>query len=597
MALPLLLAGGVGALIGAAIANSPNDDGNTYDHLDSNEDWDTDDDRDADDDLDEDNGGGVPTLAGTVVGATVAGVTGALTGTLVGAAAATVNDDGNDDEATKSRTRSKSREQGSRGPHRAGRDFSSREAAGIGAAVSDSATNYADNVSFGARQGHGFAAEKASHLFDKLSGKDARIVGGDNAKHGPDRIVDGVQIQTKYLKSGAKCVEKCFEGGEFKYFSADGSPMQIEVPSDMYEKAVKAMETRIEKGQMKGVSDPAMAKEIVRKGRFTYAQARNVARFGTVESLKYDAVNGVQLSAQAMGVSAALSFAVSIWNGDGPETALEKACVTGVKVGGIAWAGSILAAQLGRTGLEQALRGSTDWVVKQMGPKAASMLANALRSGGSIHGAAAASHASKLLRGNIVTGIATTVILSSADCVRMFQGRMSSAQLVKNVAVTASGVGGGVIGWKAGTAAGAAIGSVFPGVGTLIGAAVGGVAGAVGGSYAASEATTAVLDEFIEDDAKEMLKIVERTFATLCADYLLSEDEAYAVLDDFRDLDLPVILRDLYEADNRKRHARRILMPFVEEQVKARRRIALPSSEDMARQTARVLQQAAEAAK
>lgn len=511
-------------------------------------------------------------------------------GVAVAAAAIVAAVDSDEGNGAKPRNRGKPESRRDRTSHRDDSRLSGEEAAGIGAGAAGSATNYADNVRFGASRGHGFAAEEANHLFDKISGKNARIVGGDNIKHGADRIVDGVQIQTKYLGSGAKCVEKCFEGGNFKYFSGDGSPMKIEVPSDMYEGAVKAMERRINNGEVKGVSDPAKARDIVRRGHFTYAQAKNIARFGTVESLTYDAFNGVKLSAQAMGVSAALSFAVSIWNGEDPETALEQACVTGVKVGGIAWAGSILAAQLGRTGLEQALRGSTDWVVKQMGPKAASMFANALRSSGRpISGIAARNYVSKLLRGNIVTGIATTAVLSSVDFVRMFQGRMSGAQLVKNVAVIGSGVSGGAAGAKIGSVAGTAI---APGVGTVLGFLIGGTIG----SIAASEAATAVLDEFIEDDAKEMLAIIEKTFGTLCTDYLLSEEEARAVLDDLRDLDLPVVLRDLYEADNRKKHARRILMPLIKEQVKARKRITLPSNEDMARQTALVLQQSAEAA-
>ena len=251
--------------------------------------------------------------------------------------------------------------------HRKDPRLSGEEVTGIGAGTAGSGTNYADNVVFGAERGHGFAAERANHLFDELAGKDARIVGTDNVKNGPDRLVDGVQIQTKYCRSGAKCVAESFDDGKFRYFNADNSPMHIEVPSDKYEGAVKAMKARITKGQVKGVSDPAQAKEIIRKGHFTYAQAKNIARFGTVESLTYDAVNGIKLAGQAMGVSAALSFAVSIWNGEDPGVALEQACKTGVKVGGIAWISSVVAAQLGRTGIEQTLRGSTDWVVKQMG--------------------------------------------------------------------------------------------------------------------------------------------------------------------------------------------------------------------------------------
>lgn len=536
-------------------------------------------------------GVGTGVAAGAWVGSAIPAVR-----TVVGATIADYNEPHNRGEPESRRGRTS---------HRGNSRLSAEEVAGIGAGVSGSGTNYADNVRFGAQRGHGFAAEDANHLFDEFSGKDARIVGGGNAKSGPDRAVGGVQIQTKYCSSGAKCVAECFENGKFKYFGSDGSPMQIEVPRDKYVEAIKALKRRIQKGQVKGVSDPAEAREIVRKGHFTYAQAKNVARFGTVESLTYDAANGVKLSAQAMGISAVLSFAASIWNGEDLETALKQACETGVKVGGVAWVGSIVAAQLGRTGIEQALRGSTDSVVRQMGPKAVSLLANALRSGGSIHGAAAMNHVSKLLRGNLVTGIATTAVLSSVDFARMFQGRMSGAQLFKNVVATASGVAGGTGGWMAGTAggaaAGAAIGTIIaPGIGTVIGAKVGfwvgGLSGATAGGIAASKAATVVLDEFVEDDARQMMEIMETVFGTLCVDYLLNEEEARAVLERVQGLDLPTTLRDLYASDNRDAHVRGILEPLVKEQAKAKKRIVLPSSKDMTRQTGLILQQAFEAA-
>ena len=51
--------------------------------------------------------------------------------------------------------------------------------------------------------------------------------------------------------------------------------MQIEVPADKYDDAVKAMQDRIDKGQVPGVKD---AKEIVRKGNVTYEQAKNIAK-------------------------------------------------------------------------------------------------------------------------------------------------------------------------------------------------------------------------------------------------------------------------------------------------------------------------------
>ncbi len=469
--------------------------------------------------------------------------------------------------------------------------------AGVAAGAAGSGANYADNVLLGGTRGHGFAAESANNLFDRFAGKDAELTGRGNERNGPDRIFNGVQIQSKYCSSGAKCVAECFENGEFRYFNADNSPMQIEVPSDMYEGAVTALEARIEKGQVKGVSDPAQAREIVRKGNVTYAQAKNIARFGTVESLSYDAGNGVKLAGQAMGISAALSFAVSIWNGEEPSVALEQACKTGMKVGGIAWIGSIAAAQLGRTGIEQALRGSTDWLVGQAGPKAAAWIANSLRSGRSIYGAAAMNHVSKLLRGNVVTAIATTVVLSSADFVRMFNGRMSGAQLIKNVTVTAAGVTGGTAGWFGGAAVGGAVGTaIAPGLGTTVGAIVGGILGSLGIGTAASKGAAVVLDEFIEDDAKEMLAIMEMVFGDLCEVYLLTKDEAMAVLEDFQALDLPNALRDMYAADDRHEYARRVLEPLIEKRVRARMHVALPSIEEMSKGTFSVLEELADEA-
>ncbi|MDK4563980.1 hypothetical protein QG053_02740 [Kingella kingae] len=73
-----------------------------------------------------------------------------------------------------------------------------------------SAENFADNVVLNAARGHGFAAEKANHLYDKFTGKNAHLVGGDNAKNGADRLVDGIQIQTKFCNGGGKCIAECF---------------------------------------------------------------------------------------------------------------------------------------------------------------------------------------------------------------------------------------------------------------------------------------------------------------------------------------------------------------------------------------------------
>ena len=295
-----------------------------------------------------------------------------------------------------------------------------------------SAENFADNVVLNAERGHGFAAEKANHLYDLFHGEDAQIIGSDNAKNGADRLVNGVEIQTKFCNSGSKCISECFENGKFLYWTKDGNPMQIEVPKDFYRAAKDAFIERVKKGQVIDISNMSpeeikkaaenLADKTIKESPFTYAQARNIAKFGTIESLTYDAANGIKLAGTSAGISFVLSFAQSVWAGEDFNLALKNACYSGIKVGGIAWIGSIATAQLGRTATVQALRPATDWIIGQMGNRTAAAIANTVRIGSKpIYGAAAASSASKLLRGNVVTDAVTVAVLSSVYFYCMFQ--------------------------------------------------------------------------------------------------------------------------------------------------------------------------------
>lgn len=64
---------------------------------------------------------------------------------------------------------------------------------------------------------------------------------------------------------------------------------------------------------------------------FTYEQARNIAKTGTVESLTYDSVNGAIIATSAFSISAMITFATSVWNGDGFEIALQNAAFSSSK--------------------------------------------------------------------------------------------------------------------------------------------------------------------------------------------------------------------------------------------------------------------------
>ncbi|MFP7299041.1 hypothetical protein [Neobacillus niacini] len=466
---------------------------------------------------------------------------------------------------------------------------SAAQNAGNSSGVAGSSNNYADQIGFQGTRGHGFAAEQANHLHDKFTGKDAHLVGSDNKKNGPDRLVNDVYIQTKYCSTGSKCISECFENESFKYMQ-NGKPMQIEVPADKYESALQAMEERIKKGQVPGILDPSQAKDIVRKGSFTYEQAKNIAKFGTIDSLKFDALNGIEFSAKSMGISSAISFAVNIWRGESFEVAMENSVKEGLKVFGTTFISNILTSQIGKTGIDKTLRPVTDALVKKMGSNAASKIALGL-SNKAIYGGAALNHVSKLLRGNIVTGVVTTTVLSSADITRTIQGKMSGPQLFKNIANTAAGVAGGTAGWAAGATAGAALGSIVPGVGNAVGAVVGAVAGSLLGGGASSKVTKTILDKFIEDDAPKMLEIFNTVFSQLAFDYLLNENEINKVSDLIKDkYNMGKELREMYASTDKHSYARGIIRPAIKTVASNRKKITLPNEADIIQELAHLVE-------
>lgn len=118
----------------------------------------------------------------------------------------------------------------------------------------DSAAHNNEMVRIHGKQGHGFAAEQGNDLIDNLRGVDSKVVGNDNKKNGPDRMVNGQYIQTKYYQSASQSVAAGFKNKQYKYYDTNGKAMAIEVPKDQYEKAVELMRKRIKSGQVKGLS-------------------------------------------------------------------------------------------------------------------------------------------------------------------------------------------------------------------------------------------------------------------------------------------------------------------------------------------------------
>ena len=195
--------------------------------------------------------------------------------------------------------------------------------------------------------------------------------------------------------------------------------------------------------------------------------------------------------------------------------------------------------------------------------------------------------AAKLLRGNVITAGATVVILSSFDIANIFQGRISGKQLFKNLANTATTVAGGTGGWIGGAAVGSAI---LPGIGTI----VGGLVGSVVAGAAAGKATETVLGNFIEDDADEMVRIIQKEFEKLAKDYLLNQKEAEKSVDRLGEKLDGSILKDMYASSNRREYARNLLVPIIESEVAKRKYVAAVTNQQMVQSLKDVLEDMSE---
>ena len=430
---------------------------------------------------------------------------------------------------------------------------------------------------FHTKGGTGFSAEEANTLNDRLRGHKVEQVGTTNELNGADRIVDGVAIQTKYFDSSRATVNSAFDSqGNYRY-----SGQLLEVPSDQYEDCLRLMREKIEQGKVPGVVNPNEAEAIIKKGDVSYKQARNIAKAGNIESLVFDIKNQCITSTYAFAISFSINFAKLKWEGKNTEEALKDSVSMALQSGGTSLLTGIATAQILRTkaaavGVVFMRDGVKAVAQTEIGKSAVNRIAQASL-GKAVYGAAATNHVAKLLRTNVVTSVVTTVVISAPDFYRAaFSGSISWAQFAKNLTVNGAGVAGGAGGWMAGAAGGAALGSVIPGVGTAIGGVVGGILGAFAGGTAASAASKYILDGLIEDDAKEMVRLLPDCLQPLATDYMLSEAETKDFSEILKSKINSPFLRDMYQSSNRSEFVYTAFEPACEEIIKKRPKIMLP---------------------
>ena len=435
------------------------------------------------------------------------------------------------------------------------------------AAIDSSALNIIglDNVIFAAAYGadtsdtgHGIYAEEASAILDKVNLEKVEVVGRDNAKNGPDKIVNGNPVQCKYCNTSSSSVGNCFKINaagvkEFRYYDISGNPMMVEVPKDQYDKAIELMKSRILDGQVPGVTDINAAYSIIRKGKLTYVQARNLAKAGTIESLVYDTVTGAINCSFAFGLSAMVSFAFTFHKTKNPKEAARDAALTGLQTFGLSLATQVLSTQIARTGLQKSLISISELIVQNMGSKTTQTLINAIRRLAGkkpIYGGAAQKSLAKALRSNAITQGIAFVVFIVPDTVRITRRKMSGYQYAKNVSsLFMSFAGAGAVGLGGTVLLGMKATEKIPHPAAKV---VVFVVSAVGG-IVVGEGVRKTFETFREDDAVVAQRMFNAVIMNICVDYMFGENEIEQFLSQlFSDIEikkaLKLTMKNLYSS-------------------------------------------------
>ena len=339
------------------------------------------------------------------------------------------------------------------------------------------------------KSSHGYAAEDANALYDRLHGRKVVKTGESNDPDGPDRIVDGVRIQTKFCKDAASAIHTSFNKhtGMYRY-----KGQVLEVPKDQYEEAVKLMAQKISEGKVEGVTDPAQASKMVKASPYTYKQSVRIAKAGNIDSIKFDVMNQAGASLKSGAISTVTSFVDAKMRGESTVTALKSSAKQGACTAGKTMVTGVATQQILRTGAgrtvsaaaQKGIGKAIDATMKtQAGRKVIEKTASAI-GGKAVSGAAAKQVLSRAGSTNVVTAAVSFVVSAVPDTVRLCTRKISG----KEYAIRTASNGAGLAGGTGGAWAGAAIGTaICPGIGTAVGGFIGSMVGGIGGSTLVSK--------------------------------------------------------------------------------------------------------------
>lgn len=393
------------------------------------------------------------------------------------------------------------------------------------------------------KQGHGVAAEWGNTVVDRTLGKRVETqVGGTNLKHGADRSINGINVQTKYCQSAGESINSYINNidGYFK-----NNTKQVEVPRDQYAEAIKKMERSIVEGKIPGESNPLNVKKYVRKGFWTYDQANQIAKAGTIPSLTVDLLGGVQCALPGASISAVITY----WNARSNGVDVAEAKDLTLKV----FSKSMIVGTMTYVGTWQLAK----YITTQGGKQSTSSLVAKI---------AGENAAKTFTRLNYGLAFVTQVGPSFANLV---SGKGSGADLGTTSTTFTFGLGGGKVGAAVGTC-------ILPGVGTVVGMAIGTIAGGTLGSSVGKAV-------FGESSQSKMMKVLKQEFIDIVYTAPLTSEETKNMMSDiFSDKKLKKKLKEMYASSNCRTYCRQeIIFPQMRYELSCRMDIQNDEYEDL----------------
>jgi len=115
----------------------------------------------------------------------------------------------------------------------------------------------------------------------------------------------------------------------------------------------------------------------------------------------------------------------------------------------------------------------------------------------------------------------------------------------------------------------------MPGAGTVVG-----IIFSVAAGWGANEGAKKVADLIAEDDADEMIRIIEEEFTVIASEYFLDEEEVNQSVTNLQALITPEMLKQMYQYRNHTAFARQMIEMAIDPVVAQRTYVELPEEDE-----------------